>query len=418
MQPLTDSHQPRLISRIEELLERTREFKKTPDFFNRLVFIKQSSYLAPYNAFLVRQQRPEARLVLTSWKWLEKFGRTPLPKAHPIVILKAFGPVEFVYDIQDTQGPEIKEYDPNLPVEESCRRIFPWDGYLYPELDVLYKRLLYNCEKAKLAVRYEPLPPGLAGYVNRYPKKPVKGEIGKPGVLEEYVITLNLNQPPEVQLPALVHELAHIFCGHLSDSESGRSGVRIQEFEAEAVAYLYCYRNGFRPRSEEYLAGYLEDGSEPELSRFDTILRAHKSIESLERADEKEDGFRPLGLDVWYSDDQGHFCEMHLSGGRLTYEGCLFADKEAVQQTRIPAGGAWRTFLKGCNRAGIWGWNGTRQGWSSRKARWKISITLPYRKLEMEEVEEVPEKFDVLLRAVSRLGRGKSVESGRAEIVR
>jgi len=54
-----ENDNPILIFELEKLLKKTKEFKNSTDFFERLVFIKQSRYLAPYNAFLAMQQRSD-----------------------------------------------------------------------------------------------------------------------------------------------------------------------------------------------------------------------------------------------------------------------------------------------------------------------------------------------------------------------
>ncbi|MBK7442542.1 MAG: hypothetical protein IPI65_13570 [Bacteroidetes bacterium] len=48
-------------------------------------------------------------IVLSAEKW-KKYRRTIKKNARPLLILMPFGPVEFVYDITDTEGDEIPEY--------------------------------------------------------------------------------------------------------------------------------------------------------------------------------------------------------------------------------------------------------------------------------------------------------------------
>jgi hypothetical protein len=81
------------------------------------------------------QQRPGATLVLSEKYWEDKYKRKLREGAHPIVIMKIFGPVEFVYDIKDIDGindDPISGYAPNLPTEEVCRRLYPVEGNYGP----------------------------------------------------------------------------------------------------------------------------------------------------------------------------------------------------------------------------------------------------------------------------------------------
>lgn len=76
-----------LVSEIERLLEKTKEYKQSSaaaNFFETLVFIKQSHYLAPYNALLVMQQRPDATFVLPASQWQKRYGRVLRQGVQPI----------------------------------------------------------------------------------------------------------------------------------------------------------------------------------------------------------------------------------------------------------------------------------------------------------------------------------------------
>jgi hypothetical protein len=80
---------------------------------------------------------------------------------------------------------------------------------------------------------------------------------------------VNSTHPLEIRFAAMVHELAHIFCGHMNEFGNNcfkRKDLHEKEFEAEAVSYLFCYRHGFLPKSEQYLATYLIEGHEPSVA--------------------------------------------------------------------------------------------------------------------------------------------------------
>jgi hypothetical protein len=65
-----------------------------------------------------------------------------------------------------------------------------------------------------------------------------------------YEMLLNSNLTAEARYATLVHELGHLYCGHLGTPNEkwwpDRQGLplAIQEFEAESVCYLVCTRLG------------------------------------------------------------------------------------------------------------------------------------------------------------------------------
>lgn len=270
-EPLND------ISELENLLEQVKIERDEAKFFERLIFIKQSYYLAPYNAFLVAQQRDDAKLVLSEAKWKKK-NRTPKREVQPIVILKPFGPVEFVYDIDDTEGAEIPDYSPNLPRGEVIKRMFSWEGYT-PSLASLYAILEQNAFEQGFRIDNSPLSILNAARVYKHKDFEILQQTNPRQNYAGYVIELNSKHPAELKIPYLIHELAHVMCKHFDRSID----ISEAEFEAEAVAYLFCYRRNFRPKSERYLVQYLQEGWGPSLKSFERILSALKTVESLAR---------------------------------------------------------------------------------------------------------------------------------------
>jgi hypothetical protein len=104
-----------------------------------------------------------------------------------------------------------------------------------------------------------------------------------------YETLLNSAHSHEVQYATLVHELAHLYCGHLGTPNQswwpGRShlSVNVREFEAESVCYLVCRRLGIDNPSEKYLAGYVEHNSVvPEIS-LECVMTASGMIEKMGR---------------------------------------------------------------------------------------------------------------------------------------
>lgn len=100
---------------------------------------------------------------------------------------------------------------------------------------------------------------------------------------------LNVNHSNETQYATLVHELAHLYCGHIGTPNvkwwPDRRGLKLNvcEFEAESVSYLVCRRLGIDPKSKEYLHDYLDDKSEVPPISLECVMKAAGLIESMGR---------------------------------------------------------------------------------------------------------------------------------------
>jgi hypothetical protein len=76
-----------------------------------------------------------------------------------------------------------------------------------------------------------------------------------------YELFLNANHSREAKYATLVHELAHLYCGHLGTlhpkwwPDRRQTDVAIREFEAESVCYLVCQRLGIQNPSPNTSAG-------------------------------------------------------------------------------------------------------------------------------------------------------------------
>ena len=102
-----------------------------------------------------------------------------------------------------------------------------------------------------------------------------------------YNILLNSKMSREAKYATIVHELAHLYCGHIGTPNvkwwPNRIGLdgSITEFEAESVSYLVCARKGITSPSASYLSGYLSANTEvPNLS-LECVLKAAGLIEAM-----------------------------------------------------------------------------------------------------------------------------------------
>ena len=85
----------------------------------------------------------------------------------------------------------------------------------------------------------------------------------------------------------MVHELGHLYCGHLGTPNKkrwpDRQGLAQEagEFEAESVTYLLCGRLGIDNPSEQYLAGYMSQKEKVPKISLECIMKAGGLIEKM-----------------------------------------------------------------------------------------------------------------------------------------
>lgn len=89
---------------LDELFQQASDYKKSRNFKELFEFMAKFPKIAPYNVMLMHVQKPHCQFVATAREWAVFFGRSIKPEARPIVILKSFRPVEFLFDLSDTDG--------------------------------------------------------------------------------------------------------------------------------------------------------------------------------------------------------------------------------------------------------------------------------------------------------------------------
>lgn len=254
------------LTALDELFQKSKTYIKSPEYLDLLHFIRKFPILSPYNAFLIHMQNRGVELVMSRNKWLKK-GRKVKPFARPLVILIPFGPVEFVYDIADTE-----EIDPELLpfIPEQLVNPFSTKG----EFDVtLYSNILSSCKKEYIKVEEYSMHRNAAGYA-RF----IDGE---------FKIFLNNQHGINEKYSTIIHELAHILCGHLGNfrnrwwPDRKKISKDIREIEAESVSFLVCKRNGLNTQSESYLNTYVAEHDEMPLLSLEIILTVSGYIEKM-----------------------------------------------------------------------------------------------------------------------------------------
>ena len=267
------------IPELDKLFNEVRTYRKSSNLKELFQFIKRFRDIAPYNAMLLHIQKPGSQFVASAYDWSSKFNRYIKPGARPLIILRPFGPVSFVFELGDTEGKE--------PFPQELLSPFDAEGKLPKNaIDNLIKYMKFD------GISYNEADHGTssAGFIkvdNSAMEQSVisgKKEIWLK-ILYNMVVNKNLNQ--EAKFSTIVHELGHAYCGHLGTPDekwwTDRHGLGNSEyeFEAESVCWLVCERMGIKNPSAGYLRGYLDNNGEiPDVS-IDTVLKAVGMIEAL-----------------------------------------------------------------------------------------------------------------------------------------
>ncbi|SHF01087.1 protein of unknown function [Ruegeria intermedia] len=240
--PEMDGHDPDR-ALIDQLIADTQLYSNSGALKELFDFTARLRYMAPFNAMLLHAQKPGISHAMTVQDWWTRFRRRPKEGARPLVILRNFGPVNFVYDVLDTEGDDLPEA-----------------AFSFPTAGKLPSRFLRACEQAMAEedLRLIWLDKGdrSAGFARRIT------DHGDPKMLQTFEVGVNRNHPEPTQVVTLVHELAHIFLGHCGTDFARRikpyrpADLALREIEAESVAYVVAKRSGLAPRSESYLDTY------------------------------------------------------------------------------------------------------------------------------------------------------------------
>jgi hypothetical protein len=92
------------IPELDKLFIEVGTYRKSSEFKKLVDFIKKFPKIAPYNAMLIHIQKPGSQYVASANEWAGRFNRIIKPGARPLVILRPFGPVSFVFELGDTNG--------------------------------------------------------------------------------------------------------------------------------------------------------------------------------------------------------------------------------------------------------------------------------------------------------------------------
>ena len=261
---------------LDKLFAEVGTYRSTKEYGELLRFVRRFRRYAPYNAMLLHVQKPGSRYVASASEWAARFNRRPKPDARPLVILRPFGPVAFVYELNDTEGDPLPQEieDPFIAtgeITEAKVADFMEHAY-YDGFWILMQN--YGTDYAgQVSVIHE---------TGTFMSKGVQKAFHIP-----FTVSVNSNLNPAAKLATIYHELGHVYCGHLYHEDAKYLPQRYQmtqeqeEFEAESVCWLLCERQGIENPSAAYLSGYLDKNEEIPPISIDTMLRAVGAIEQI-----------------------------------------------------------------------------------------------------------------------------------------
>ena len=271
------------IKALDELFQEVGVFRKSAEYMALFDFIKRFPKIAPYNAMLIRLQRPGSQYVCSAREWRKFFDRTVKPGANPLVILQQFGPVRFVFELGDTDG---------RPLPDEIMSPFKAHGTL--SKDAL-SNLMSNLPRDGIAYSEVKQGTGGAGSIQtaqENSRQQLKRHSETLHLAIYYHLVVNRALGDLEKFTTILHELAHLYCGHPGippvkkwNFWPSRLGLaqEAREFEAESVAWLVCERMGIQNPSVEYLSNYVCKNDEIPNISIEAVLKATNMVESMLR---------------------------------------------------------------------------------------------------------------------------------------
>ena len=250
---------------IDQLIADTKLYDTAARIKELLDFTARLRNIAPFNAMLLHIQKPGLSYAARAKDWKKRFRRNIKETARPLVILRNFGPVDFVYDILDTEGPDL-----------------PDSAFAFPAAGTIPFNWMMDIERIlrlkSIELAWMDHGDHKAGHAQRLHDSHDKNQ------LNVFGIGINRNHLPATQAVTLFHELAHIYLGHCGADE--KRGIKfnrppdlaLREVEAETVAYLIAKRSSLTQRSESYLERYQGAFCHLDLHR---IMKVASALEKL-----------------------------------------------------------------------------------------------------------------------------------------
>jgi hypothetical protein len=178
-------------SLIDTLISNTKLYNSAERQMKLLQFIARFRQFAPFNAMLLHIQKPGLTHAATIRDWWKKFHREPKRDARPLLILRPFGPVDFVYDIQETEG------DP-LPEEA-----FQFVAHGQTPIG-WFESAIHILDRLNIKISTIDQGDGSAGYIQRLNHPDAESP-------DFYRLCVNQNHSTATRFVTIAHELGHLF---------------------------------------------------------------------------------------------------------------------------------------------------------------------------------------------------------------
>lgn len=276
--------------RLDSLFSGVKGYRSSTNFRAMMEFCQRMKVLAPYNAMLAYIQRPGAKYLLNEGKWKNLFGRGIRPDARPILVLIPFGPLEYLFDVDDTYALPNSKYD-DKEIEKVIDELsapFTAEGKVE---NLNFQFLLKNL--ASYGIAYNPsmvAGRNFCAKIMRLDKNEESLDIKVANKSIKYpanfLLSVNSKADEAERFASIIHELGHYFCHHIPAPKTPKEwwqhrsiSSKAEEFEAESISWLICDRLGIKSPSEKYLNGYLDVNSEiPSEISIDMIFKASNDI--------------------------------------------------------------------------------------------------------------------------------------------
>ena len=277
---------------LDELFRAVRTYRTSKEYWELMKFVRKFRFYSPYNAFLLHIQRPGVNFVAPAYRWKKKYGYKVKPNANPLVILQPMGPVMFVFDVSDVEPGENAE---ELPREVKS----PFEG-LNGKVGKQLEKTIDNAKRDGVKIFERESGSQSAGAIKKVGDDNSEtqafqvGKMGDGSPFYEYInvryhLLCSDGLSKEGKYSTIVHELAHLYCGHLGTPNKkwwpDREGLskEIVEFEAESVAYLVCQRLNIDVPSAAYLSSYVKKQNEVPRISLECVMKAAGLIEKMGR---------------------------------------------------------------------------------------------------------------------------------------
>src|SRR5882762_4387452 len=274
---------------LDELFTLAGKYNSSDAYLELMRFVGRFRFYSPFNAMLIYTQMPGARFVCTARRWRKKYRREIKISARPIVVLQPMGPILFVFDVSDTAPLPNARPLPRQVEDPFQVRNGKIGGQLSLTIDNAKRDGVRVSERSEGSQSAGSIQGAAAGQHLEFmiAKRPTPKSTQVPLWFE---LLLNSVLSAESRYGTLVHELAHLYCGHLGTPNArwwpDRQNLShdVREFEVESVSYLVCTRLGIDTTSDEYLAGYVRRSPTTPAISLDRVMKSVWLLEQMGRA--------------------------------------------------------------------------------------------------------------------------------------